>query len=173
MTSRTGYGPLADKGCMDQAAPRAGKDLPSRLVPVVYAIPSPLGEGGRRPDEGEFSCAHRDLPLTPALSQERGKACSDRKSRKLVLPPRRPTHNALGFRGESVRENSHLFSTKVWRDVEDVTDTADHPQDTPVSADIPFPPTLRRESVRRRDAVRISPREELTPISRSGNSQRP
>ncbi|MFT6661550.1 MAG: hypothetical protein ACJA0K_001542 [Maricaulis maris] len=36
---------------------------------------------------GDFSCTHRDLPLTLALSQGRGKVRSARKSRKLILPP--------------------------------------------------------------------------------------
>ena len=42
---------------------------------------------------GDFSCAHRDLPLTLALSQGRGKVSSAKKSGKLILPPFAPSHN--------------------------------------------------------------------------------
>ena len=56
---------------------------------------------------GESSCVHRDLPLTLALSQGRGKAPPSIKSRKLILPPYPPAHNALGFR-DGRHELSHL-----------------------------------------------------------------
>jgi len=56
------------------------------LIPAVHPFPSPLGEDGRRPDEGGFSCYHSDLPLTLTLSPGRGKAFRAKKIKKLIRP---------------------------------------------------------------------------------------
>ncbi len=64
-----------------------------QLIPLLHPFPSPLGEGARSADEGGFSCTHRDLPLTLALSQGRGKVSSAKKSRKLI--PAHQTHRIL------------------------------------------------------------------------------
>ena len=64
------------------------------FIPAAHPFPSPLGEGARSADEGEFSCAHRDLPLTLPLSQGRGKTCSAKKSRKLIPTPSAPSHTS-------------------------------------------------------------------------------
>ncbi len=77
------------------------------LIPSALSLPSPLGEGGRRPDEGANARDHRDLPLTLALSQGRGKAPRRTKSRKLILPLAGPWDTACGFR-DGRHELSHL-----------------------------------------------------------------
>ena len=83
------------------------RDRKTQPIPAVRHFPSPLGEGGRRPDEGDSFCFHRDLPLTLALSPGRGKAPPSRKSRKLILPPPELWDTALGFR-DGRHELSHL-----------------------------------------------------------------
>ncbi len=94
-----------------EASPRATSPLcggeKTRLSHTVRAFPSPLGEGGRRPDEGDSSCWHRDLPLTLALSQGRGNAVATGKSAKLIRPPPTPGDNGFGFR-DGRHELSHL-----------------------------------------------------------------
>jgi len=76
-------------------------------IPVARHFPSPLGEGGRRPDEGDSFCTYLGLPLTLPLSQGRGKAPRRTKSRKLILPPFDPWETSLGFR-DGRHELSHL-----------------------------------------------------------------